>query len=194
MPSECSNSIHIRVCCGKLHLVLGPMFAGKSSWLIEKAQELIDSGIEPNSIVMINHSSDKRYAENKICTHDGTKMSCISLDCLSDLFNTDLTKVSYIFIDEGQFFHDLYESVKTLLLKHKKLIYIGGLDGDYKQEPFRESRFLDLIPLSTSVQKLTARCSVCHCPAPFTKRLTVSTEQILVGGTGEYQPVCSNHL
>lgn len=188
-----------------LHIIFGPMFAGKTTELINNIQSLLDNIIyikDQNKflddILIINHISDKRYSKNsELCTHDNRKMSCLSLNNLNDLFtNSDINIINkkYIFIDEGQFFSDLYESVKTLLLKHKKQIYIGGLDGDYKQEPFYVSRMFDLIPYASTVKKLNSKCVDCNANAPFTKRIIQSEEQILVGGSDSYKPVCLNHL
>ena len=189
-----------------LHIILGPMFAGKSTYLINTIQSLINNNSNSeedkinifNSILIINHSSDNRYStESEICTHDNKKMPSLSLTKLGDIFkidNLNIDSKTYIIIDEGQLFNDLYDSVKTLLIKYKKTIYIGGLDGDYKQEPFKDSRILDLIPYATSIIKLNAKCIDCNENAPFTKRLIYSDEQILVGGSESYKPVCLNHL
>ena len=81
-----------------------------------------------------------------------------------------------------------------LRTKNNLQIFICGLDGDYKQEPFTNSRILDLIPYSTNITKLNAKCSYCGNTAPFTKRITNSSETILVGGADDYKPVCLLHL
>ena len=188
-----------------LHIIIGPMFAGKSTYLINTIQSLLDNSISIKdkkqtleSILIINHSSDKRYSsKSEICTHDNKKMSSLSLNKLEEVFtNTEISidNKIYIIIDEGQFFNDLYESVKILLIKYKKKIYIGGLDGDYKQEQFHTSRLFDLIPYATTITKLTAKCVECNDIAPFTKRIVNYGEQILVGGADSYKPVCLNHL
>jgi thymidine kinase len=186
----------------ELNLVLGPMFAGKSTYLINKATDLIDLGaMGLNQILLINHSSDSRYANNKICTHNGEKISALSLTNLSEIINEIISKspkykyLKYIFIDEGQFFNDLYESIKILLNANLNLqITICGLDGNFKQEPFTNSRILDLIPYATNIIKLNAKCSICGNTAPFTKRITNSSETILVGGANDYQPSCIKHI
>jgi thymidine kinase len=180
----------------ELHLILGPMFAGKSTFLINKATDLLNSGINISEILLINHSSDARYDTNKICSHDGNKISALSLHNLQTLdIPIKYKNIKYIFIDEGQFFNDLYESVRRLLrTKNNLQIFICGLDGDYKQEPFTNSRILDLIPYATNITKLNAKCSYCGNTAPFTKRITNSSETILVGGADDYKPVCLLHL
>jgi len=177
----------------ELHLILGPMFAGKTTSLINYANS--KSKLMNEKILVINHSSDIRYCDNSfISSHDKLQIPCNSMTHLNSIFESDLTDINYIFINEGQFFPDLYDIVKILLFDHKKKIYICGLDGDYKQEPFSECRLLDLIPFAITVEKLNARCSICNEKAPFTKRIINSNDVILVGGSESYQPVCSIHL
>ena len=180
----------------ELHLILGPMFAGKTTTIINKASE-ISNIINKDEILIINHSSDIRYSENTFITsHDNIKIQCIAMSSLSNIFDTEnnISKIKYIFINEGQFFPDLFDIIKDLLFNYKIKIYICGLDGDYKQEPFPNCKLLDLIPLSSSVIKLNAICSYCKNKAPFTKRIINSTNIVLIGGAESYQPVCIVHL
>ena len=85
----------------QLRLILGPMFAGKSSSLIDIANKLIEQGINKEHILLINHGSDKRYNSNsKICTHDGKTMESIALTNMMDIFNNekiDISKIKCIF-------------------------------------------------------------------------------------------------
>jgi thymidine kinase len=188
----------------ELTLVLGPMFAGKSTYLINKANELLNNGVKQDEILLINHSSDVRYDTNKICSHNGEKINSKSVSNLTEITiniinNTKnlYSNLNYIFIDEAQFFNDLYKSIKSLLMQHTNTlhIYIGGLDSDYKQEPFYNSRILELIPYASNIIKLNAKCFKCNNKAPFTKRITnYSNETILVGGANDYQPTCILHL
>jgi thymidine kinase len=185
----------------QLHIILGPMFAGKSTYLINKINDLLATQtIQNGNILVINHSSDARYDINKICSHDGIKIDCKSFQNLNDAYNTLIetntwNNIKYIFIDESQFFNDLYDFVKTTLISTNKHIYIAGLDGDFKQESFKNSKILDLIPWATSITKLNAKCYICQNTAPYTKRLiNISNQTILVGGSETYQPVCINHL
>ena len=177
----------------ELHLILGPMFAGKTTSLINYANN--KKILMNEKILVINHSSDIRYCDSSlISSHDKLQMPCNSMTHLNSIFESDITDINYIFINEGQFFPDLYDVVKKLLFDYKKIIYICGLDGDYKQEPFIDCKLLDLIPFATTVEKLNAKCSVCNSKAPFTKRIINSSDIFLVGGSESYQPVCINHL
>ena len=182
----------------ELHLILGPMFAGKTTTLINKAN-IISSILNKDEILIINHSSDIRYSENTFITsHDKIKIPCIAMSLLSTILNDNteynISNIKYIFINEGQFFPDLFDIIKVLLFKYQIKIYICGLDGDYKQETFPNCKLLDLIPLSSSVIKLNAICSYCKNKAPFTKRLINSTDIVLIGGAESYKPVCIEHL
>lgn len=192
-----------------LHIYLGPMFSGKSTKLIDTYKIYCNSNSNSNSIthsnlsiekppyssLVINHTFDNRYGCNEIATHDLRKIPCISLNILNDIFKyVDINNITHIFIDEAQFFKDLYPITIDLLTKYKKTIYLAGLDGDYKQEPFVESNLLGLIPYATTVCKLTAKCYKCNNSAQFTKRLNSSNEKILVGGSNDYQPVCIEHM
>jgi thymidine kinase len=185
----------------QLHIILGPMFAGKSTYLINKINDLLETQtIHVGELITINNSNDSRYDINKICSHDGFKIDCKTFNNLNDAYNTLIeteawNNIKFIFIDESQFFNDLYDFVKTTLINTNKQIYIAGLDGDFKQESFKNSKILDLIPWATTITKLNAKCYICNKIAPYTKRLTNKSNQIiLVGGSETYQPVCIKHL
>ena len=210
----------------ELCLILGPMFAGKSTYLINKVHELLCNGAHASEILLINHSRDTRYdtTNTNICTHDGNKYKAISTNNLQTIINSIInipvddtsttttnkySHIKHILIDEGQFFDDLFIAIKTLILSEygnnkkqnntqdkqdKKYIYICGLDGDFKQEPFANSRILDLIPYTTQLIKLNARCYICNKTAPYTKRIINCNDTILVGGADMYQPSCITHL
>jgi thymidine kinase len=189
----------------ELHLVIGPMFAGKTTHLINTVNELIRSGVLMNEILLVNHSSDARYNnKSNICSHDGVSIDSYNKEKLHDLYMTDLNNTlsekKYLFIDEAQFFTDLYDAVLGIMNLFKKnqhalTIYIFGLDGDFQQKPFNNgSRLLELIPYASSITKLSARCYICNASAAFSKRLIESTEQIVIGGSNVYQPSCFQHL
>jgi thymidine kinase len=179
---------------GYLELILGPMFSGKTSKLIELYKQFTFCNIQ---VMTINHASDIRYDMNMMSNHDKNMIECYQLQKISNIWS-DINKPMYdayihskvILINEGQFFPDLYESVLIMLLDNKK-IYIGGLDGDFQRKKF--GQILDLIPMCDKVTKLSSICSLCRdgTPGIFSKRLTNETEQTIVG-SDNYVPVCRN--
>ena len=172
---------------GYLALYLGCMYAGKTSKLISIYEKNQAAGI---STCVINYIEDKRYHDNKMSTHDRKMISCLPVQKIYDVFETDTTlldSTDAFIINEGQFFSDLYDVVKLLVNVHNKKVYVCGLDGDYRMKKF--GQMLDLIPIADHVEKLHAVCSLCKAPASFTKRLTNETAQKVIG-SDNYIPVC----
>lgn len=173
-----------------LEIILGSMFSGKTSRLVEIYKQYKFCNIP---IVVINHSIDNRYDENMLSTHDNVKIPCIKTNNLLDLIDSeDVYFSQVILINEGQFFPDLYLFVEDMLsIVNKKTIYVCGLDGDFKRNRFGD--IIDLIPLCDKVTKLTSLCSICKdgTPGIFSKRITNEKEQTVVGADN-YIPVCRN--
>jgi len=183
-----------------LEIILGGMYAGKTSRLVEIYKQCVFCNI---TVAVINHSIDIRYddLDNEfLSTHDQIKIPCIKTNLLFDtmahghdnIFNSKLSILSrqVILINEGQFFPDLEEFVK-LLLTQRKHIYVCGLDGDFERKKF--GQIIDLIPLCDKVTKLTSLCSICKngTPGIFSKRISTETKQTVVG-SDNYIPVCRN--
>ncbi len=194
-----------------LELIIGPMFSGKTSYLINIYKQYIFCNIP---ILVINHSLDTRYSTTHMTNHDLTTIPCHLIDSLNDLFvdregtnvegtnvegtNVECSKKSelkelynnsrVVLINEGQFFGDLQENVKKMLHDNKK-VYIAGLDSDFKQQKF--GYMLDLIPICDNIVKLTSLCSICRngTKAIFSMRITDETSQTLIGNSN-YIPVC----
>jgi len=176
----------------KLELIIGPMFSGKSTELVNRVRELHQ--LEKN-VLVIKPSIDNRYekGDRELITHNNVSIECTVLEKLSDINYNILELADTIIIDEGQFFSDLKETVLFWLAKYKINIIVAGLDGDYQRNPIGD--ILNLIPHSDVCTKLTARCVECrdNTPAPFTRRTIQSNEQILIGGADMYEPVCRMH-
>lgn len=170
---------------GLLEIILGPMFSGKTTHLVELYNYYKISGI---SVLAINYSADTRYHDTMLSTHDKITIPCIFADNLSDILN-ELLIVDTILINEGQFFPDLYEVVVQLVDKHNKRVHICGLDGDFQRNKF--GNMLDLIPLCDSLTKLQSKCHTCSKPAIFSHRITKETEQVVIG-SDNYVPLCRN--
>jgi thymidine kinase len=188
---------------GYLELIIGPMFSGKTSRIVEIYNQCNFCNI---SVAVINHSIDNRYDEEQLSTHDQIKIPCIKTEKLFDIWEEHISledsiekiprikdkfKIatsSVILINEGQFFPDLFDFVNKLLVEEKK-VYVCGLDGDFERKKF--GSMLELIPLCDKVTKLTSLCSLCRdgTPGIFSMRLTQETEQTVVGSEN-YIPVC----
>ena len=173
---------------GHLHLILGCMYSGKTSRLISIYNGYRKKG---KNVCVINYKGDTRYHPELMSSHDKVMIPCHRVDNIYDVFknNPDILETADVYlINEGQFFSDLYDVVKLLVTSHKKTVYVGGLDGDFEMKQF--GQIVNLIPMSTSYEKLYAKCTNCNEKASFTKRLTEDSKQILIGGIETYIPVC----
>ena len=172
---------------GSLQLFVGPMYAGKTSKLIETYEECIDS---ENRVIVLTHSDEIRYSIDKLSTHDQKKIECFKYDTITSFINEKadaIKECKVILIDEGQFFKDLLEILPLINQLHKH-VYVFGLDGDFKRNKF--GQILDLIPHCDRIQKLHAKCNVCSNQAIFSHRTNDSSEQVLIGNESVYQPLC----
>ncbi|PKA59935.1 Thymidine kinase [Apostasia shenzhenica] len=177
---------------GEIHVIIGPMFAGKTTALLRHIQVAADTG---RRVAMIKSDKDTRYGLDSVVSHDGVKMPCFALSELS-VFQSKIGDEAYnmldvIGIDEAQFFEDLHDFCRNAADRDGKTVIVAGLDGDYLRRRF--GAVLDIIPLANSVIKLTSRCELCGSPAFFTLRKTEETETELIGGADVYMPVCRWH-
>lgn len=171
-----------------LELIIGCMYSGKSSELIKRVKRL--QTIQ-NSYIIYNSHFDQRYGSNNVCTHDRINLQCHVSDKLIPQLSTEEFKLANtIFIEEAQFFQDLYEFVKISVETFNKHVIVIGLDGDSDRQNF--GHIHKLIPLADDIIKLKALCLLCKdgTPGIFSKKIVNSDEQILVGSTDKYIAVC----
>lgn len=178
---------------GQINLILGCMFSGKTSELIQTVRRFKSIG---KKTMVINYSKDTRYGNQKIITHDYVGIDSYMIENFNEIFSNQnflsvFKESDIICINEGQFFKKLVDFCNQCANEYGKIVYVCGLDGDYKQEKFGE--ILDLIPCCENVKRLSALCKICGNKAFFTKRISNSSNQVLIGGKEAYLPVCRKH-
>jgi thymidine kinase len=177
---------------GYLELIIGPMYAGKSTELIRIINRYKCLN---KKIIIINHTFNNRYGSTGLTTHNREKIDkCIILDNLSELDSNELYNTDVIIIEELQFFKDAYECVIDWCDNKNKIVIAAGLDGDFMKNPFGD--VLKLIPHAEKVTKLSALCKRCGdgTLAHFSKRIVNSIETTLVGSEDVYEAVCRQHF
>ncbi|XP_024531774.1 thymidine kinase isoform X1 [Selaginella moellendorffii] len=195
---------------GGIHLILGPMFAGKTTVLLQRIQAEADAG---RRVALVKSDKDTRYGLGCIVSHSGKKMHCAAVASLSDfksnkpelyaqvlktsktknqkIFHLDSNQAEIIGIDEAQFFDDLLSFCQSAADWDGKTLIVAGLDGDFLRQRFGSA--LDLVPLADSVTKLSSRCEICGRAAAFTFRKTDDRRKEVIGGADIYMPVCRKH-
>lgn len=179
-----------------LEVVVGPMFAQKTTFLVNTISKYLALNYKCLFINSIKDTRDKNISTHNQFLRFNNNIRTIKtqnlLDCLDEIDNYQV-----IGIDEIQFYDNLVDFVKILLSKNK-IVFCSGLDGDYKQEMFGES--IKLCPLADKFTKISSLCNLCYLEngktseAPFTKRTVSNQNKVLVGNCDSYQPVCRYHL
>jgi thymidine kinase len=176
---------------GKLELIIGPMFSGKSTELIRRIRLLqkIDK-----KVLVTKPLIDTRYEHDKITSHNYESVECKVLTTLDEIDDNIINQYDTIIVDEGQFFPDLIDTITRWVNNYSVNIIVGGLDGDFQRKPI--GQILDLIPMADKCIKLNSLCNICKdgTEAPFTFRLVKSNNKVLVGGSESYIPVCRKHF
>ena len=177
-----NNPNSLTIADSYLELCIGPMFSGKTTYLLELINNMINKN---QKFTIIKPIIDNRYNTDMITSHDNISYASISLERIDQLDLVLLNEI--ILIEEGQFFPDLYESTIKLLNIGKK-IYVAGLNGDYLMKPLGD--IIKLIPLADNIIYKQAICS-CSKPASYScRKQNDNNSQILIGGNDIYLPTC----
>lgn len=166
-----------------LNVVIGPMFAGKSTFIINKVEGLQDKYLAIKPLI------DDRYSSDEIVSHDKKKINAISVPNLYDFINdTDLDSYNNIFIDEAQFFNDIQETIQFLEYNFKGNVYVCGLNADFKRKPI--GYINNIISRADDIIFLKGQCFNCPEKSIFSLKIVADENQIDVGGEEKYRPVC----
>ncbi|GLC38047.1 hypothetical protein PLESTB_000442600 [Pleodorina starrii] len=190
--AACDDQTGSKGSLGEIHVIMGPMFAGKTTRLLQRVREFEAAG---QRVVLVKSAVDTRYSADHVVTHTGDKLPCVSLSRLGGLRErmglAEYDRTDVVAVDEAQFIEDLAESVLSAAEVDGKTVIVAGLSGDFRRQRF--GQLLELVPLADRVDKLEGRCSFCQQPSLFTLRIAASTQQALVGGAESYAPVCRQH-
>ena len=92
---------------GYLDIIIGCMFSGKSTELI---QRIYKHRIIDNNVCVITYSKDTRYGKNAVISHDKLHYKANICEKLYDFYNDNKSLIeesSVICIEEGQFYVDI---------------------------------------------------------------------------------------
>ncbi len=180
--------------CGFLDIIIGPMFSGKTNYLLK---ELTVFSIMGAKVLYINHSLDNRSesifsTHNPLIKYDIKGISLAKTDNLYDLSEL-CSNFLVIAIDEAQFFSDLKDFVMDLVEKKGKRVVVAGLSGDFNRKSFGE--IFELISYCDRITKLSSFCKICAYDkkikdAHFSHKKCKSDTNISVGGSDDYIPLC----
>lgn len=180
---------------GKLEVICGSMFCGKTEELMQRLRR---AEYAKKNVVTIKHQIDNRKSYSCIVSHNNVQREAYAItsceDGLQALKACVDESVDVVGIDEIQFFPENIIPIILKLVKDGKRVIVAGLDLDFRCEPF--SIVPILMALADKVTKLRAICVTCGNEANFTQRLINGSPAsyddpiILVGGEECYEPRC----
>jgi thymidine kinase len=177
---------------GRLEVITGPMFSGKSEELIRRLKR---ARIARQRVACFKPDIDLRYHRTSIASHsDQTHDACTvaNVERLREALFPLLEETDVIGIDEVQFFDESVIPLSVELIHLGKRVVMAGLDTTFNAEPF--GPVPALMAIADEVTKLSAVCMVCGQPAIHTQRLGQSQELVVVGAAGLYEARCRAHF
>lgn len=176
---------------GWIEVICGPMFAGKSEELIRRVKRM---EYAHQKFICFKPSIDNRYSENEIVSHNNRKTKSINITCSSDIYKYISSDINAVIIDEVQFLDEKIVDVCSDLADKGYRVIVGGLDSDFKGEPFIITALL--MAKAEIITKLSAICVKCGAPGTRTQRIvngkpaSYDDPIIIVGASQMYEPRC----
>ena len=163
-----------------IDLIIGPMYAGKSTELIRRLVIYHEMDMK---VLYINSEKDNRSTYT-FSTHNETISNLPFSSIKVNDLKLNIDNYDVIGIDEAQLFSSLLEIVLDWTENKNKIVIIYGLNADYKRSQFGEVN--NLIPYCDTVTKLHPFCLLCKKnkniieKALFTKRITDDKDTIIM--------------
>ena len=179
---------------GSIEVITGSMFSGKTEELIRR---LVRARIARQKVQVFKPVIDVRYAVEKVTSHAGANFSAIPIKKAGEIRDRLEKATTVVAIDEAQFFDDEIVEVAGELADRGLRVIIGGLDLDFRGEPFGPMPLL--LAMAERVDKLQAICMVCAGPASRTQRLVNGKPAryedpiVIVGASEMYEARCRLH-
>lgn len=169
---------------GWIEVICGSMFSGKTEELIRRLKR---ARIANQKVQIFKPTSDVRYSDVKVVSHDENELDSISIEKSSEILKY-IDDINVIGIDEAQFFDDkLPEICQKLAIRGKRVI-VAGLDMDFKGRPF--GPIPNLLAVAEYITKVHAICPHCGNLATHSYRLTAEQDTIVLGELDKYEPRC----
>lgn len=190
---------------GRLDVVCGPMFAGKTEELLRRVRRAEIAG---RRIEVFSHALDTRRGTGAVSSHSGLRVESRTVPDAAGIESLVAEKpdLDLVAIDEAHFFGPDLTAAACRLADRGLIVVVAGLDVTFDARPFEPMSAL--MALADRVEALTAVCSVCgedaafhqkssssgngpSAPAAQDARARVSEH---VGGTEVYEARCRQHI
>jgi len=166
-------------------LFTGPMFGGKTTKLLAALERYKYQG---RTVLVFKPLVDTRYSDAEVRSHMGAGIRAVRVQYGQEIVDqVHLCNVDVVAVDEA-FMIEGVADVLISLFRAGHTVIVSSLEMSFTCEPFEE--ICKLLPWATRVEKCPAVCSRCHRDAFYTHRKCQSTDEILIGGSDLYEPLC----
>ena len=181
---------------GRVEVISGPMFAGKTEELLRRVRRAQIAG---RRVEVVHHELDDRRGEGVVSSHSGLDIPSRPAASAAEILDRLDPSVELVAVDEAQFFGPDLLDVVQRGADGGLVMIVAGLDVTFDGRPFEPIPALGA--LAERADRLTAVCTVCGEDAPFHERvvaaadgdaLTAGAEH--VGGLESYQARCRVHF
>ncbi len=179
---------------GRIEVICGSMFCGKSEELIRRSRRAV---IAKQELQVFKPSIDDRYSVLHVTSHSGQNIEALAISKAREILENLSTPTTVVAVDEVQFFDAEIVSVAQELAARGIRVILAGLDMDFRGEPF--GPIPQLLSIAEDVTKLHAICVVCGEDACRTQRLVNGEPAryddpiIMVGAQEAYEARCRKH-
>lgn len=173
-----------KVRMGRIEVVCGSMFSGKTEELIRRMKR---AQFAHQKVEIFKPAIDTRYSEEDVVTHEGVAINSTPVDNSSSilLLGADCDVIG---VDEAQFFDMNLVEVCNELARRGVRVICAGLDMDFRGVPF--GPMPALCAIADDVTKVHAICVRCGSLAYVSHRKVANEKRVLLGETDSYEPLC----
>jgi len=178
---------------GKLTVVCGSMYAGKSEELIRLARRSLYA---KKKVQVFKPSIDDRYHQTMVVSHMGVQHEAETAVNVAELTAKVKRDTQVLLIEEVQFFEPWIVEFLVQQADRGVDVIVAGLDQDFRRQPF--GPLPALLAAADEVVKLRAICMKCGNPASHTYRMVDGKPAhwddpiVLIGATESYEARCRN--
>lgn len=181
---------------GRVEVIAGPMFAGKTEELLRRVRRAVVGGRE---VRVFTHALDTRAgAAGRIASHAGLEHPSHAVATAAEIPAMVGPGTDVVAIDEAHFFGPELVPVVDELADRGLVVIVAGLVVTFAGRPFEP--LPSLMATAERVDKLTAICTVCGAEAVFhqrTGRASAGDTELVaehVGGKEKYEARCRRHF
>ena len=169
---------------GRVEVICGSMFSGKTEELIRRMKR---AKLAKQKVEIFKPSIDVRYSEEDVVSHQGTAITSTPVESAASILLMG-SDADVLGIDEAQFFDEQIVDVCNDLASRGIRVIVAGLDLDFQGRPFGPMPLLCAI--ADEVTKVHAICVRCGALAYVSHRIVAGEQQVMLGETHEYEPLC----